>query len=801
MSAAHDYKSEPLPESVIEDALFFVDPHDRATWVRMGMALKMELGEAGFHMWDKWSSQAKSYTKNSAQQVWKSLKLGARGGTPVNIGTLIWEAEQQGFDLRKAMTADDVQRLSDNQAAKRRADAAKAAAESERQQREARGAAARLSNELWNEAEPVEGRAHPYLRRKNVGAHGLRVGRWPLFKKDSREVYRWLENVLLVPISGKDGKITSLQGIFARKPEGWDTDRSYMKDGDKAGKWHMIGAPKAGASIVVCEGYATGATIHEATGWCVVVAFDAGSLLTVAETLSEALPGHPFIIAGDNDRWSRAGKIENPGRHFATEAGRVINARSVLPQFTDEQVAAWREANGKGEDAGPTDFNDLAALAGAAEVVTQLCPAIPMAANDAEEPTADLPVVADPVDPRDVDVFNLPDVGGKGKVLSTIENLREILTRLRVTVRYNVISKEEEYLIPGQGFTVDNAANASLAWLESWCARFRMSTDKLGSFLTYLADCNLYNPAAAWITSRPWDGVDRLPDMFATVTPVEDKLLPDGRSLKDVLILRWMVSAVAAAFSPSGIEAQGALVLQGPQDLGKTKWLLSLVPPESDLAREGVTLKLDDKDSIKQAVSHWLVELGELDGTFRKSDVANLKAFITRGKDTLRRAYAKKDSNYARRTVFFGSVNPKQFLIDTTGNRRFWTVECAAVNWQHGLDMQQVWAQVHALWEAGERFHLEGDEKRALNESNEEFQVADPVEERLQTRLEWKADRLNWGWRTATDVLLSIGMDRPTQSDVTKAAGFLRKQEGVQAKRSNGKNLLLIPPAVRASAD
>src|SRR5690606_22643508 len=112
----------------------------------------------------------------------------------------------------------------------------------------------------------------------------------------------------------------------------------------------------------------------------------------------------------------------------------------------------------------------------------------------------------------------LPWTNDKGKPIKHIDNLREICRRLGVIVRYNVIAKDEELIIPGESFTMDNEANASLAWLASECSLYQFPTDKLGEFITYLADSNLYNPVARWIDSKPWDGVSRLPELYATVT-------------------------------------------------------------------------------------------------------------------------------------------------------------------------------------------------------------------------------------------------------------------------------------------
>lgn len=402
-------------------------------------------------------------------------------------------------------------------------------------------------------------------------------------------------------------------------------------------------------------------------------------------------------------------------------------------------------------------------------------------------------VIADVGDLSRVDFYSpLADVNGKGRPLATIENLAEICRRLSVTVRYNVISKEVELLVPGQGFTIDNQANASLAWLMSCCARFAFPTDKLGDFLCYLADQNQHNPVANWITSTPWDGKPRL-SAFVDTIRAEDE--PASAPLKRALLTRWMLSAVAAAFRPDGVAAAGVLVLQGDQYLGKTKWFKSLVPPEIGVIQDGLMLRPDDRDSVKQAVSYWLVELGELDATFRKSDIAQLKAFLTRDRDVLRRAYARLESKYARRTVFFASVNPRQFLHDPTGNRRYWTISCTHIDHTHGLDMQQVWAEVYeSLYLNGESIYLTPEEMGALNTHNQDYEVLDPVRERLMSRFNWQADEVVWEWRTATDILGDLGFDRPNKADVTACGMTVLSVNGKRNRKSNGRRLLLVPP-------
>jgi len=390
----------------------------------------------------------------------------------------------------------------------------------------------------------------------------------------------------------------------------------------------------------------------------------------------------------------------------------------------------------------------------------------------------------------------LPWTSSKGRPLKHIDNLKAICQRLGVTLRYNVIAKDEEILIPDARFTMDNQANASLAWLASECSLFDFPTDKLGEFITYLADQNPHNPVARWIDSKPWDGVPRVAALCDTVT-ARGQSKESVYELKHTLMKRWMISAVAAAYQPAGVSAAGVLVFQGPQYLGKTKWFKTLVPADLGLLKDGMLLRPDDKDSVKQVCSFWLVELGELDATFRKSDIAALKSFITSDSDVLRRAYARRESHFARRTVFFGSVNPREFLHDPTGNRRYWTIECEHIDHSHSIDMQQAWAEVKHYWQQGEGYYLTQDEMDALNEHNSGFMALDPIEERLLARLDWDQPPTFWRWIQASEALIECGIDRPSNKDAATAAALIRSRNGDQARKSNGKKQLLCPQLVQ----
>lgn len=545
---------------------------------------------------------------------------------------------------------------------------------------------------------------------------------------------------LVIPVMSPDGQMQSLQFIDA------DGNKLFLKGGLKRGCYFKIGG-RPTDRVIVAEGYATGASLHMAHGCPVAVAFDAGNLEPVSRAIRDRLPEHISIeIWADNDLNTKG----NPGVTKATKAAEAVGAKVVVPDIAG-------------------DWNDVA-VADGIDAVRDVVPA-----NDNQP----------------MDLSPLPFVGGRGKPIAVIENLAEICRRLGVVIRYDVIRKDDEILVPGVSFSVDNRANASLAWLTSQCAKFGYPTGSIGDFVTYLADQNLYNPAVQYVLSRPWDGVSRLQEFYDTVTAKGDT-----QHLKETLMKRWMISAIAAVFRPDGVSAHGVLVLQGDQYLGKTKWFKSLVPECTRLAQDGWILRPDDKDSVKQACSFWLVELGELDATFRKSDIAALKSFLTRDRDVLRRAYAKRESEFARRTVFFASVNPREFLHDITGNRRYWTIECEHINHSHDIDMQQVWAEFHHLWSKGESWFLQPDEMAELNAHNTEFEVRDPIEDRLMSKLDWSAPTAAWRWMTVLDVLVEVGVDRPERNQLNTAGHIIRRLNGNTAKKTHGVRRVLVPPSI-----
>jgi len=222
--------------------------------------------------------------------------------------------------------------------------------------------------------------------------------------------------------------------------------------------------------------------------------------------------------------------------------------------------------------------------------------------------------------------------------------------------------------------------------------------------------------------------------------------------------------------------------------LGKTLWFKRLCDYNKGWLLEGATLNPSDKDSVKRAVSHWIVELGEIESTFKKSDIDQLKAFVTAKTDELRLPYDRAFTTYQRRTAFFASVNGREFLTDTSGNRRFWVVSTKAINFNHGMDMQQVWAEIKkTLYVAGQKnWFLSPDERELLQDSNEGYRTQSSVEDLILEHVDFDAKTTQPV--QMTKLLRDLGINNPRMPDFKNAARILH-QKGVEPRRTNGKKV------------
>ncbi|ELK58213.1 LPD7 domain-containing protein [Neisseria meningitidis] len=326
----------------IRNALNHLDANDRDFWVKIGAAVKDELGEDGFELWDEWSRHSENYKSNDAKAVWKSLKQGH-----IHIGTLFYHARKNGYRPNKPYTPPSAEEL------------AKRAAETQEKQRaeteriaQAHAKAEKTAYGIWKNASPADPN-HAYARTKGLGINtdvlsGIRQNEYQGKKQ------------LVIPLYS-DNKLVNVQTIDE------DGHKKFLNGGQKQGAYTVIGDLKQSQDgIFLAEGFATASSVYQATKKPVVVAFDAGNLKAVSEKLINILPENvPVYFAADNDP-------SHTGEHKAQAAAAIWGDRAkiILPEFTPQQIHEFQEIYGT--EKVPTDFNDLHKLAGIEVVLEQI---------------------------------------------------------------------------------------------------------------------------------------------------------------------------------------------------------------------------------------------------------------------------------------------------------------------------------------------------------------------------------------------------------------------------------------------
>ncbi len=379
----------------------------------------------------------------------------------------------------------------------------------------------------------------------------------------------------------------------------------------------------------------------------------------------------------------------------------------------------------------------------------------------------------------------LPDKNGNGRPFSTTANVKAVLEYEGVTARYNQMTKELEIIVPGVCSVPDESSNSNQTAALDLLTRHGVPYARAPEQINAIAASNPYCPVRQMIESRPWDGASRFELFAAQITT------PHLYETRDYL-RKWLIQAVAAVYLQGGLSAAGMLVLAGPQGIGKTMLIRMLASVVADSFLEGATLDPSNKDSVMTIASHWIVELGELDATFRKSDLAQLKAFITKRLDKFRRPYAKKDSEFPRHTVMAGTVNEAEFLFDTTGNRRFWVIQVDSIQIDQSIDVQQLWAEAKTWYDASETWHFNQQEQLSLNQHNSQFEVVDPVAEKIMSKFNFQ-NMAKTTWLTATRIAELALFDHPTKGEVQRVSTVVRSLNGNQAKRVGGNRLLCVP--------
>jgi hypothetical protein len=295
---------------------------------------------------------------------------------------------------------------------------------------------------------------------------------------------------------------------------------------------------------------------------------------------------------------------------------------------------------------------------------------------------------------------------------------------------YNEILNELMYkTIDGKKFKILNEFNMNSLLMELHRNNLGTSkkelTELLFSDFTKVVNVfkSYFDHLDRWDSQSEPDYIEQL---SATVS-VEPKYLQNWKEW----FKKWIVAVAACAYDEKAIN-HTCLILVGGQGIGKTTWLEKLIPTAlKDKYYYSGIIDPASKDTIIQLSECFLINMDELE-SLNRTDIGLLKEIITKTAVRVRRPYAAKSENMSRRASFMGSVNNNEFLKDPTGSRRFICFEVQEIEFQHNVNMDDVFAQAFYLYKTGYKFWFEGEEIKKLNTHNLNFKHISLEEEILR---------------------------------------------------------------------
>lgn len=375
------------------------------------------------------------------------------------------------------------------------------------------------------------------------------------------------------------------------------------------------------------------------------------------------------------------------------------------------------------------------------------------------------------------------------------ENVQYIVEECGFGVLRNHLTGDVELSHPDEAFDMiknpEERATLTRELMISLGQRLGISLrPTLSELLSALAGNKGYHPLLDWVLSKPWDGVDRL-------RPLLDSIEAANPAWRDIAVKRWCIQCIAAWTNwmrDTPLSIPHVLILDGPQGCGKTSWFGVLLPAPWRLLEQSAHLgHVNSKDDERRLTSAGIVEMSEFETVIGRAEAGHLKSFVSRPLDKIRLPYDRHITIRARGTAFCASVNGGEYLNDATGARRYWPIEVTRCDFNHGIDMQQFWAQMAVLFEAGESWNLVGNEIPLHAATAEEHRVVSNAEgrlEELQARM-LHVPRKDWTFATPSIVCRYYGLDN-NYTNSRNAGAYLRKIFGKRSS-NNGRKGWYVP--------
>lgn len=401
------------------------------------------------------------------------------------------------------------------------------------------------------------------------------------------------------------------------------------------------------------------------------------------------------------------------------------------------------------------------------------------------------------LDDFDVKVKSRYELSKDERPLSTDKNLESLLKKYSFDYGYDEISKEISIKHSEISENTDNDLAIASSIVQSYSERDGFRKDLIEHLHPLIMNKTSYNPLKEMVEDaiQLYDGKDYI-QLIAECLHTRNC----SNAYKYHIIKIWLIQCVAAWFfdkqnSPvdgARMSFEQILTLQGSQGLKKTKFLSCLLNFDnySKYFKDGAKINPSDKDTIVNAIKHGIVEIGELDATFRKSDIAELKAFMSNSYDLIRLPYDRAPSKYRRMTSFSATVNELSFLVDQTGNRRFLILPLTKIDFKEieSINFKMLWGQIGSLYKSGVKWWLDAldskdqatlEELHRLHATHVKTTMIDDIVNDLITKIKELSSQnhihaIPLSTFSPTRILQTYGIQKPGRNEI---AEFKSKME------------------------
>ena len=296
------------------------------------------------------------------------------------------------------------------------------------------------------------------------------------------------------------------------------------------------------------------------------------------------------------------------------------------------------------------------------------------------------------------------------KHLKPDELIDFVLSKYRSRLKLNELGNVVE--LDGEAYDLDAAYVHLLMYRNLFATKYFVA-----DVFKEVAKLNSYNPVKKYL--------DRISKKVApiNINNLSSRYFGTNNPLFDIFLKKTLIAAVARAYNP-GCKVDTTLVLQGDQGIGKSTFFKILGGEFfDDSLGDG-----RDKDDLLKLHKCWIQEWGEVERVFNKRQAGEIKAFLSRSTDTFREPYGRSAKEYKRHSIIVASANQAQFLVDTTGNRRYWTIPIRLM----AIDLEMlrkerdgIWAAAVAAYKSDEPWWLTKKETDLSEENNGNFQIVD----------------------------------------------------------------------------